>query len=249
MNLGLGLFLGARSSGAIFDPSTVANMLIRYRASQAVTSSGGTLIDSIPNEGTLGHGTSNVNDLAFFTARPNYVASSANFNARPSCKFANEAQALQSGALSSAIAQPSTFYAYTRIIDTNNATSANVRVSQTGSTASAATLRVILNTDQVQYCEAGPPTPVTTALYGKRLTCVVYNGDSAEFYIDDMTTTAFGGTAGIGTAACTGFRVGFGLGSSGTLEDFELVEQIGYSGIHNAATRALIKSYFTGTYG
>lgn len=248
MNLGLGLFLNARGGGAVFDPTTVANMLIRYRASSAVTSSGGTLIDSIPNEGTLG--TVAANQLNFTVARPKYTAASASFGGRPSCLFDGNQALTTPGNFSSSIVQPSTWYAYTRITDTGDSAFTLVR-SNAGSTSTSAPLWVRPSTDSVLYAEAatagGIGSVTSSALYGKRLSCVVYNGASTSLYIDDMTTPVAVAGAGAGTANALAVRIGYGFGV--TTADFEFPEQIGYGGAHDAATRAAIKSYFTGTYG
>lgn len=241
MNLGLGLFLSAH--GGIIDPSTVANMYLRYVAAHAVVSSG---VASVPNDGTLGAGAANVNNLAFATAKPTYVASDALFNNRPTVLH-DLNSLLRTGTLSANIAQPSTAYAYTRVLDSAETNNLSIRIGQAGSTANTCPLIIIPSSDNVRYGESGTAgtTITSSALYGKHLTCVVYNGPTTELYVDNMTTPLATGIGGTGD--CTSFATGFFATS--VTPDYRWAEHIIYGGAHDAATRAAIKSYFTGTYG
>jgi hypothetical protein len=243
MNLGLGLFLGARGGGAIFDPSTVANMYLRYVAASAVVSSG---VASVPNTGTLGSA-AGANDLGWVTAKPTYVAADALFNSKPTVLHDLNSLLRTPGNLSANIVQPSTAYAYTRVIDSAETNNLSIRIGRAGSTANALPLIIIPSTDNVRYGESGTAgtTITSAALFGKHITCVVYDGASTALYVDDMTTPLATGLGGTGD--CTSFAVGFFATS--VTPDFRWSEQIVYGGSHNAATRALVKSYFTGTYG
>lgn len=243
MNLGLGLFLGAHSGGGIFDPATVANMYLRYVAANAVVSSG---VASIPNTGTLGSA-AGANDLGFVTAKPTYVSSDALFNSQPTVLHDLNSLLRTPGNLSANIAQPGTAYAYTRVIDSAETNNLSIRIGRAGSTGNAFPLIIIPSSDNVRYGESGTAgtTITSSALFGKHVTCVVYNGATTALYVDDMTTPLATGIGG--TLDCTSFAVGFFATS--VTPDFRWSEQMVYGGAHDAATRAAIKSYFTGTYG
>lgn len=240
MNLGMGLMLGnlIPLSGT-FDPSTVANMFVRYVAANAVVSAG---VASLPNSGTLGSG-AGVNDLAFAAAKPTFTASDAAFNGKPTV-FHNNASRLTSGTFSAAIAQPSTWYAYTSLTSSADTNAVAIRLSAAGSSANAAALDVTPSTNAIKAGESNLLSVTGTQLYGKHLTCLVCNGASSALYIDDMTTPIVSGAGG--TASCVSVAIGYFAATSPSLV---WPEQIGYGGAHSQTTRTNVKSYFTGTYG
>lgn len=231
----------------IFDPSSIADMLIRYVVANAVTSSGGTRVASIPNTGTLGAGAANANNIStsgLGLTDPLYSAD-AGFNGQMVAHH-NVASLLRSiGSFTTTVTQPSTWYAVTDITDTGDGSVVEVRVNRNGSSTAGASLGVIPSTDNLRWGDSFAITKTSTALYGKHVTCLVLNGASTALYIDDMTTAVAGGSGTGGSADTTGIRIG----ANTATVSFKWAEQIGYLAAHDATQRANVKSYLTATYG
>jgi hypothetical protein len=226
----------------VFDPGSIANMFIRYVAANAVVSSG---VASIPNTGTLGAGGANANNLVSLVANPTYTSADVNFNNKPTV-YHNLASLLKSnGTFSTTFVQPCTWYAYTNIVDTGNATSVEIRIANTGSTANAAAHTINPSSDVMGWSESNGITKTTTAIYGKHLSCIVYNGASTALYIDDMVNAVTGGSGTGGSGDITSFRTG----CNDAAANYAWAEMIGYSGTHDATARTQVKSYFTTQYG
>jgi hypothetical protein len=216
-------------------------MLYRYKASDAVVASG---VSSIPNSGTAGSG-AGANDLAFAVAKPTYVAADSRLNNKPTV-YHNLNSLLQTGTLTTALTQPSTVYAMSYCVDNGDAGLVYIRFTTGGSFSNGANLIYDPSTDTVYWGEGGPINKVTTALYGKHVTCVVNDGTSTALYIDDMTTAIAGASGTGGTLSATTFRIG---GFTGVTPDMAWTEQITYSGSHSSTQRANVKSYMTAIYG
>lgn len=243
MNLGLGLFLGSRGPVvAIFDPATVANMLLRYRAADAVLNAGN--VDTVPNSGTLGAGGANVNNLAFATARPPLITADAAFNNQPSVNH-NLNSRLQTGTLSTPVSQPSTWYFCGLVLASADTINARVRYSNTGGVANSASFSYQPSSTNCQIAAGSAFTPTSALITAKHVSCVVYNGVSSALYVNDMTTPV--GTGNPGADSAQTFSTGY-FGAPGS-PGLKWTEHIGYSGAHDATTRAAIKSYFTAVYG
>lgn len=249
LSLGLGLYLGSRGPLVqIFDPTTVVNMVIRWRVSQAVTSSGATLIDSVPNEGTLGPGGANVNNLAFFGARPTNLPADATFGNRPMAHHATAgvSTALRTGTLSAAITQPSTWYCVGSAGVSVDTVYANFRLGNAGSTSNTHALGVQRSTNTVRVAAGTTIMVGSAALNTKHVSCTVYDGASTTLYVNDPATGILTGNANTNTA--TSILVGY-IGAAPPAPDMKWGEQIGYLGAHDQATRTSIMSYFAAVYG
>ncbi len=216
-------------------------MVFRLRADLGITLNGGDVSAWADQSGT---GDANKNATQGTAAlQPLYVASSADFNNRPTVRFAAASgDYLITGTWAAALSQPDTWYlAY------KAGSFAGTRAVLDG--IAAGNRRAIQN----QAADGFPLIFAGASLIGstnkaeaKTYLCGVFNGASSSLYLDDFTTAA--ATGNVGAHTLTGLTLGNNVVVGAAL-DGDVAEVIGYSGAHDAATRAQVLSYLRSRYG
>lgn len=230
LGLGLGLSLG-QSRAPSWSPLDSGDVVAWYRMDLGVATSGAN-ITALADQSGVGTG----KDLAAANGNPT-IANDAAYGGKPVATFASAPRLEPAGAWASPLAQAFTIYTV------GQTTSGNIFA---GEVAHLVSLQGAFDPDWLMYAGSGfVNSGVVSNVPG--VVCCVFNGASSAIYVNDFVTAAMTGNPG--AESLTQLAIGDVAGGVSSPLNGKCAEVIVCSGAHDAANRALLRTYFAGRYG
>lgn len=232
-----------------FSPDDISGMLFRYDPANAVTSSGATILESIPNTATSA--VANTTLANGFTgsgtgwdSKPIYTASDAGWNNQPTFQ-ANSAGSygcsMKVTSAFTAISQPMTWY---QVIQRTASVTASVWFRCSNSMNGTSTPGLFSYTGTAATTNNGTDSISISPGTNIAVTCVVYNGSSSRIYYNSTSATATGNT---GSNTFTSLAIGNPQWQHQVAWKSGIM--IGYSGTHTAGQIADMMNWLGQKYG